>query len=143
MGSSQKRWAMVMAAAALFSTADAYGSGPKAPIEAGRTQTVVFTRPFVVPVGDDLRTTGMVVVSLNIEMNKKDALIAQEKEEILRDRILAALMGLSHDGRFDDGITDPEIAELIKETVRHAVEQVFPGVTEEVLIQDLLSRRVL
>ena len=107
-----------------------------------KTTVLQFKRPFVVPVGDDLRTQGMVVVSFNIEFDSKVATEALEREEIIRDRILMALMHLSHDGAFDGGIADPAVATLIKDKIQIVLDQLYPDGVEQILIQDLVSRRV-
>lgn len=137
------RWkAVVLAAfASVALTGMAAPKGKKA--DQSGYSTLTFKRPFVVPVGDELATTGMVVVSFNVQVDSKSLGKIQEREELLRDRVLSALMLLSHQGEFNGGITDPEIAQMIKETVQKVMEENHPGETGEVLIQDLLSRRVL
>ncbi|GGY43911.1 flagellar basal body-associated FliL family protein [Parvularcula lutaonensis] len=107
------------------------------------SSTVKLNRPFVVPVSENHRTVSVVVLRVNIEMKGKDALEAQESESLLRDRILTALIGLSHDGHFDMGITDPALSDLIKTTIRDAVEALYPEAVEDVLIQDFLRKRII
>ncbi|MEO1657072.1 MAG: flagellar basal body-associated FliL family protein [Pseudomonadota bacterium] len=116
-------------------------AGGKSKQEA-KTTVLQFKRPFVVPVGNDLRTQGMVVVSFNIEFDSKIANEALEREEIIRDRILMALMGLSYEGAFDEGIADPAVATMIKEKIQIVLDKLYPDGVEQILIQDLVSRRV-
>ncbi|MEM0929746.1 MAG: flagellar basal body-associated FliL family protein [Pseudomonadota bacterium] len=139
----QQKWKALLGALCLClaiapGTAFAGGKGK----QEARTTVLRFKRPFVVPVGDTLRTQGMVVVSFNIEFDSKVADEALERQEIIRDRILMALMHLSHDGVFDDGITDPEIANTIKDKVQGVLDQLYPEAVQQILIQDLVSRRV-
>ncbi|MEO1042577.1 MAG: flagellar basal body-associated FliL family protein [Pseudomonadota bacterium] len=124
-----------------FLPADALAGG-KSNKQETNTKVLRFKRPFVVPVGDNLRTQGMVVVSFNIEFDSDVVEDAMEREEIIRDRILIALMHMSHDGAFDTGIADPAIAGMIKEKVLAVLEELYPHAVEQILIQDLVSRRV-
>ncbi|MEM6497259.1 MAG: flagellar basal body-associated FliL family protein [Pseudomonadota bacterium] len=117
-------------------------AGGKSNKQETNTKVLKFKRPFVVPVGDNLRTQGMVVVSFNIEFDSDVVEDAMEREEIIRDRILIALMHMSHDGNFDAGIADPAIASMIKEKVLAVLEELYPHSVEQILIQDLVSRRV-
>lgn len=104
---------------------------------------VKLTRPFVIPVNERSLTTSVVVLRVNIQMVGKDTAEAQESESLIRDRILTALIALSHEGHFAGGITDPAVSVLIKDTVRSAVEQVYPEGVGDVLIQDLLRKRIV
>ena len=117
-------------------------AGDKSDKSDANTTVLKFKRPFVIPVGHTLRTQGMVVVSFNIEFDTKLIDSAMEREEVIRDRILMTLMELSHGGAFDQGITDPAIADMIKEKVHTVLDEIYPEGVQQVLIQDLVSRRV-
>lgn len=125
----------------LVSADSALAAGKKSS-DSGQYRVVKLTRPFVIPVGDTLRTQGMVVVSFNIEMPSKVANDADEHKELIRDRIIRVLMQLSHEGAFSNGVSDPAVADRIKAVVYETLSTIYPEGVREVFIQDLVSRRV-
>ncbi len=104
--------------------------------------SVRFSRPFVVPVTDGWRTQALVVLKLNIEVERQAADQTTGIQDKLRDRIMSSLIGLSHEGGFAGAATDPALYDAVRLSVRDAAEQMFPDEVGDVLILELLKRSV-
>lgn len=101
-----------------------------------------FSRPFVVPIGETGRASGLVVIQMNIELYKNagDGVVGLEQR--MRDRIMTALLELSHNGGFAGAISDPEISESVKQAAKEAADSLLPGKVGDVLILEILRRHV-
>ncbi|MGV6820713.1 MAG: hypothetical protein ACWA5T_09490 [Parvularcula sp.] len=101
-----------------------------------------FSRPFVVPIGDSGRASGLVVIQMNVELYKNAGDGVLGLEQRMRDRIMTALLDLSHKGGFSGTISDPEISESVKQVAKQAADSLLPGKVGDVLILEILRRHV-
>ncbi|WOI52954.1 hypothetical protein [Parvularcula sp. LCG005] len=101
-----------------------------------------FARPFVVPVSDGWQTQALVVIQLNLELNREAMDNSVGLEEKLRDRIMSALIAYSHNGGFAVTVTDPELRTAVHDVVLSAADELLPDQVGDVLILEMLKRKV-
>jgi hypothetical protein len=103
---------------------------------------IKFGRPFVIPIADGWRTQGLVVLDVNLEVDRSAADAIPGVHDKLRDRIMSALVAHSHGGGFDGGMTDPTVYEAVRLQIRDAAQGLIPDAVGDVLILEMVKRTV-
>lgn len=101
-----------------------------------------FTRPFVVPVTDGWRTDSLIVLTLNIELEREVIEGIPALQNRTRDRVMAGLMGFSQEGGFSGAVTDPVAYDGVRGAVRKSLEPMFEDAVVDVLILEMVKRSV-
>lgn len=68
-----------------------------------------FRRNFIVPVVDDQRVRALILINVSIEMNESGIEDAQAREPNIRDAFMKTLLAMSHEGMFNQDITNPDV----------------------------------
>jgi hypothetical protein len=96
-----------------------------------------FSRQFVVPVVDSGSVQALVLLDINLELEGDQSATVYTMEPKLRDAVMRSLISLSHKGVFGDEFTNPEVYDLIRETIHDATTDVVPSGVRDVLILDI------
>ncbi|PHR91180.1 MAG: hypothetical protein COA69_11700 [Robiginitomaculum sp.] len=96
-----------------------------------------FKRQFVVPVVRNGRIESLVLLNLNLELNRNASEGIYSLEPKLRDALMRALLGLSHRGVFTGDLTRADTYEQLQIELLKATREVAENGIENVLILDL------
>ena len=96
----------------------------------------------MVPVSEGWRTQSLVVITLQVELHEDAIEGVTGLEPKLRDRMMSALMELSHEGVFSGRIENPEILSAVKAKTQTAANELFPGEVGSILVLEMLRRSV-
>ncbi|WP_031554768.1 flagellar basal body-associated FliL family protein [Parvularcula oceani] len=115
--------------------------GAKTPVSKheGKKEAVAymgFQRAFIVPVVVERNVSALVMLDLSLEMDAATVENARKKEPKLRDGIMKALIGLSHEGMLTGDITDPAVYEEIRNRIEAAAGEYVGEGLQGVLITD-------
>ena len=97
---------------------------------------------FVVPIVTNERVTGLMVMSLSIEVETggQEAVFAHEPR--LRDAFLQVMFDHANIGGFNGAFTSSSNMRLLREALRGAADQVMQGHITDVLIVDIVRQDV-
>lgn len=86
-----------------------------------------FRRNFIVPVVGSSRVQALILISVSIEMEESKIEEAQTREPNIRDAFMKSLLAMSHEGLFNQDITDPdvysEIQKRLMETAKTSIDE--------------------
>ncbi|MEM9234498.1 MAG: flagellar basal body-associated FliL family protein [Pseudomonadota bacterium] len=86
-----------------------------------------FRRNFIVPVVGSSRVEALILISVSIEMEEEKIEEAQLREPNIRDAFMKSLLAMSHEGMFNQDITNPdvysEIQKRLMETAKVSIDQ--------------------
>lgn len=95
-----------------------------------------FQRNFLVPVIGDSEVQAIVLMTLSIEMDESAIEEVRGREPRIRDQFMKTLLALSHEGVFDNDITDPATYETIRVRLSRVGQTVVHESVRSVLIVD-------
>lgn len=97
-----------------------------------------FTREFVVPIIQNERVAGLVILNINIESDAAAADRMLSQEPMLRDVVMTTLVEISGDGRTFQSMTTIENYETLRSLLLGALQKRFPDMgIKNVLILDI------
>lgn len=108
---------------------DAYGGGSVSYLK--------FKRQFVVPVMDKNKIDALVIMNLNIELDKDAPSNVYNMEPKLRDAIMRELLALSSDDIFGENLTSAESYQTLRSTLLRASKSVVTEGVRDILILDI------
>ena len=108
----------------------------------GDVEYFKFSREFVVPVTQGERVDSLVIINLNLEIDKSVANQVYGMEPKLRDNIMSTLIRLSNEGVALGDLTDPENYETIRSMILANLREVIPSGLENVLILDMAKQHI-
>ena len=86
-----------------------------------------FRRNFIVPVVGTDRVQALVLLNVSVEMDEVNIDSAQQREPNIRDAFMKSLLAMSHEGLFNQDITDPdvysEIQQRLLETAKYSIDE--------------------
>lgn len=98
---------------------------------------VKINNQFVVPLVRDDRISGMVVLSLSLEVPAGHSEDIYAREPKLRDAMLGVLFDHANIGGFDGAFTSTSTMDVLRTALRETARQVAGPVVEDVLILDI------
>lgn len=96
-----------------------------------------FKRQFVVPVMDKNKIEALVIMNLNIELDKHAPSNVYNMEPKLRDAIMRELLALSSDDIFGENLTSAESYQTLRSTLLRASKSVVREGVKDILILDI------
>ena len=99
-----------------------------------------FKRQFIVPVTEGGKIKSLMIMNLNIELDKDAPDNSFSYEPKLRDAFMRDLLTLSNEGVLSGDLTAPETYETIRETLIGSSRRVLKKGVSDVLILDLAKR---
>ncbi len=95
-----------------------------------------FKRQFVVPVIGEDRVNALVLLNIGISLSGdvKEELFQLEPK--FRDAFMRELLSMSNAGYFNDGLTDPQTYEVLRETLLRAAKDIENVGVRDILILD-------
>jgi flagellar protein FliL len=110
---------------------------------AGGFDTVSLDKPFVVPLFERESVTGMVVLSLSVEVAHGKGGAVETLQPRLRDKFLAAMFRHANSGGFDGSFTEGQKMADLKAALRAAAREVMPEAgIGEVLVTEIVRQDV-
>ncbi len=107
-----------------------------APVHVAGREYVKMNNQFVVPVVNDNRVAGLVVLSLSVEVGEGGQDIVYSREPKLRDAFLRVLFDHANMGGFDGAFTNSNNMDVLRNALHEAARKVVPTVLD-VLIVDI------
>lgn len=95
-----------------------------------------FQRDFIVPIMRRNHVDAIVLISFNIEMEQEEMEKVRPKEPKFRDAFMKTLLGLSHDGLFNEDITAPAVFETLQTSLADTAKEVIGESAHGVVIVD-------
>ena len=117
-------------------------SGEHGDEASGEAGFMKFSRQFVVPVIDPSGVRSLVVMDINIETPPGGAEATYAREPKLRDAMLAALLGLSNRGAFDQHLLERENLDIIRAELLAAARSVIGDDAANILILNITRQDV-
>ncbi|PHS37761.1 MAG: hypothetical protein COA91_09375 [Robiginitomaculum sp.] len=99
-----------------------------------------FKRQFVIPIMDKGKIKSLVILNINLELDKSAPQSAYTLEPKLRDAIMRELLALSHAGAFSDDLTSAETYDKLRSSLLDASQAVLKKGVKNVLILDLMRQ---
>ncbi len=99
-----------------------------------------FKRQFVVPIMDKGKIHSLVILNINLELDKSAPQSAYTLEPKLRDAIMRELLALSHQGAFSDDLTSSATYDKLRASLLAASQEVLKKGVKNVLILDLMRQ---
>lgn len=96
-----------------------------------------FSREFVVPIMSEGSVRALVILHIQLEVDSEISSSLFSMEPKLRDNIMSTLIGISHDGKLFDNLTDPESYESIRALILENLQKVKSEGIDNILIVDL------
>ncbi|RIJ23703.1 hypothetical protein D1224_05430 [Henriciella barbarensis] len=121
------------------------GSGHGGKSSAGMSGDVEyykFSREFVVPITEGERVDSLVIINLNLEIDKSVSDQVYGMEPKLRDNVMSTLIRLSNEGNTLGDLTNPENYETIRSMILANLREVLPTGLENVLILDMAKQHI-
>ena len=109
---------------------------------AGDVEYYKFSREFVVPITEGERVDSLVIINLNLEIDKSVSDQVYGIEPKLRDNIMSTLIRLSNEGNTLGDLTNPENYETIRSMILANLREVLPTGLENVLILDMAKQHI-
>lgn len=95
---------------------------------------------FVVPVVADGRVSGLVVLTLSLEVTTGSTETVYSREPKLRDRFLVVLFDHAAAGGFDGDFTAPSKMAALRRALTEQARRILGAVVNDVLIQDIIRQ---
>jgi flagellar protein FliL len=114
-----------------------------APVAIGRggLETVALDKPFVVPVFENGRPAGMVVVGLALEVGRGQSMHVLTLQPRLRDGFLAVMFRHANSGGFDGSFTEGQKMADLKAALLGTAREVMTGIpVAEVLVTEIVRQ---
>jgi flagellar protein FliL len=112
-----------------------------APVARHGLETVALDKPFVVPVFEDGRPAGMVVVALALEVGRGQAVHVAPLQPRLRDGFLEAMFRHANSGGFDGSFTEGQKIADLKAALLDTAQRVMIGIpVAEVLVTEIVRQ---
>ena len=108
----------------------------------GDVEYYKFSREFVVPITEGERVDSLVIINLNLEIDKSVSDQVYGMEPKLRDNIMSTLIRLSNEGSTLGDLTNPENYETIRSMILANLREVLPTGLENVLILDMAKQHI-
>lgn len=108
----------------------------------GDVEYYKFSREFVVPITEGERVDSLVIINLNLEIDKSVSDQVYGMEPKLRDNIMSTLIRLSNEGNTLGDLTNPENYETIRSMILANLREVLPTGLENVLILDMAKQHI-
>ena len=108
----------------------------------GDVEYYKFSREFVVPITEGERVDSLVIINLNLEIDKSVSDQVYGMEPKLRDNIMSTLIRLSNEGVALGDLTNPENYETIRSMILANLREVLPTGLENVLILDMAKQHI-
>lgn len=108
----------------------------------GDVEYYKFSREFVVPITEGERVDSLVIINLNLEIDKSVSDQVYGMEPKLRDNIMSTLIRLSNEGNTLGDLTNPENYETIRSMILANLRDVLPTGLENVLILDMAKQHI-
>lgn len=123
----------------------AEAASPAAPAHDGPPEGATFdyarlNNQFVVPVLLDGRVTGLVVLTLSIEVTGGNTETIYSREPKLRDGFLVVLFDHAAAGGFDGDFTAPTKMAALRRALTEQARQILGPIANDVLIQDIIRQ---
>jgi flagellar protein FliL len=113
---------------------------PVAPAR-GAVETVPLDKPFVVPVFENGRPAGMVVIGLALEVGRGQASHVLTLQPRLRDAFLGVMFRHANSGGFDGSFTEGQKMADLKAALLGSAEEVMTGIpVAEVLVTEIVRQ---
>jgi flagellar protein FliL len=107
----------------------------------GGLETVPLDKPFVVPVFENGRPAGMVVIGLALEVGRGQATHVLPLQPRLRDGFLAVMFRHANSGGFDGSFTEGQKMADLKAALLGSAEEVMTGIpVAEVLVTEIVRQ---
>ena len=103
----------------------------------GSVSYLKFKRQFVVPVMDRGKIDALVIMNLNIELDKDAPSNVYNMEPKLRDAIMRELLTLSSENIFGENLTSAESYQTLRSTLLRASKSVVTEGVRDILILDI------
>ena len=116
------------------------GDNSKLNSASGDTSYMKFKRQFVIPIMDRDKIQSLVIMNINLELDKDAPQSAYTLEPKLRDAIMRELLALSHTGAFSDDLTSTETYNKLRNSLLTASQAVMKKGVKNVLILDLMRQ---
>ncbi len=112
-----------------------------ATIARGGLETVALDKPFVVPVFEDGRAAGMVVIGLALEVGRGQTTHVLALQPRLRDGFLAVMFRHANSGGFDGSFTEGQKIADLKAALLGSAQEVMPGIpVADVLVTEIVRQ---
>lgn len=95
---------------------------------------------FIVPIIDSDQVTGMVVMSLSIEIEPGATEAVYAREPKLRDEFLRVLFGYASVGAFAGNYLEANDMKLVRNDLTQAAQKILGPISHEVLIVDMIRQ---
>lgn len=95
-----------------------------------------FRRNFIIPVMGDNRVDALVLLTFSVEMEADKIEEARTREPRIRDAFMKQLLSLSHEGVFNQDITDPDVYNVIQERLLETAREVVDENVKSILLVD-------
>lgn len=108
----------------------------------GDVEYFKFSREFIVPLTRGERVDALVIINLNLEIDKSISGQIYGMEPKLRDNIMSTLIRLSNEGVALADLTNPENYETIRSMILGNLRELVPNGLENVLILDMAKQHI-
>lgn len=115
--------------------AEAPPEEPMAPPEFAR-----LSNQFVVPIMEGDRISGLVVLSLSLEVAPGSTAAVHAQEPKLRDAFLQVLFNHANSGGFRGNFTESATLAPLRRALLETADDLLPGITRSVLIGDIVRQ---
>lgn len=113
-------------------------TAPDDPVEA--YEYVDIQKQFLVPIIEDESMTGMMIMSLSLEVSPGTQEAVFSREPKLRDEFLRILFAYASIGAFAENFMDANDLKLVRSDLTEAAKDVLGPIINEVLIVDMIRQ---
>ncbi len=122
---------------------DAKGkSGAYGDADSSNSGFLKFGRQFIVPVVSNSGVNSLVILDINLELPSGAAETAYSREPKLRDALLSAMLVLSNEGAFNEGMLEQENVDHIRARLLTAAQSILDEDVKEVLIVSMAKQNI-